>query len=186
MYAIFSAIYASNQLWYSSFAIGATLWLGYVNYRLGIASVLFDVAARRRWLLLAFGAYVLAAIGIELVLRFWLGFVYYPSLSIADQIVHLVLIQYAIGFFYIYEFYAIVRHWLKSAVLALLISSLINGFTIEYLNTFSWEWRYNVPFAPYELFQVNVLAVFGWIIMAIIPIALRLSVDAVEQRRRSI
>lgn len=184
LYGIFSAILASNGLWFSIFAIGALLFFGSINFRLKIDSVFTDLISNPRWVLFCFVAYVIAAVGIELVLRFWLGYVNYPSLSISDQIVHLLLIQYTIGFFYIYEFFVLVRTQVKSFISALLVAAVINGSVVEYLNTFNWEWRYHIPFSTIEILQVNVVAIFGWIVMALIPIGLRYSVDTFRQSRR--
>lgn len=185
-YAILSAFLFSNPVWYSYFVIGGTLLLGYLNERLGDDSILRAFSTNPRKIVVRYAAFIAVAIAIEIVGRFVFHFWEYTTLSPAEQIVHLTLIQYSIGFFYLHESFVLVRKAVGSVGLAFIITSLANGSLIEFINTLAPEWRYNTPFVTIEILGINVLGILGWLIMTSVPIALSIFVpDAVGHSKRT-
>lgn len=185
LYAILSAILYSNQLWLSSFVVGGSLFLGYLNYQLNNESILTSWEKDKRQLVVSYVVYLIATLLIEIVGRFVFHFWEYPTLSLTEQIIHLTLIQYSIGFFYLYESFVLVQKAVGSVGVAFIIASLANGFLIEFINTLAPEWRYNTPLMAIEILGINVLGILGWLIMTSVPIAFSHFAPDASGRRKS-
>lgn len=169
-YAILSAILYSNQLWLSSFVVGGSLFLGYLNYQLNNESILTTWEKDKRQLLVSYVVYLFATLLIEFVGRLVLRLWDYPSLGMGELLFHVFLVQYPIGFFYLYESFVLVRSRAKPFSVALLVSSIATAFLVEIPNTTAPEWKYNIPFVTLQILQVNVVVVLGWVILTSVPI----------------
>jgi hypothetical protein len=98
VYGVGSAVLYSNVTWYSYFVVGGTFFLGWINHILKNDS-LFEKS--KMYLLKTYGVYMLFTILIEIVGRFILNFWDYPSFNLTDEVIHVFLIGYPFGFFFI-------------------------------------------------------------------------------------
>lgn len=165
LYGVISAVFYANTTWYSYFVIGVTLFLGYINYRLDNESIL---RKRPVYILKTFAFYLVIAVVIELIGRFWLNLWNYPSFNLTDEIIHVFLIGYPFAFFSIYESFVLLRKRF-SFIVTIILTTLINGFAHEIPNTFAWEWVYTVSFG-FEILQINILAIIAWTILIAVPL----------------
>ena len=167
IYGVASAISYSNVKWYSYFVIGGTLFLAWINKILKNDS-LFEKS--KIYLLKTYGIYLLFTILIEIVGRFILNFWDYPSFNLVDKFIHVFLIGYPFAFFFIYESFKLMRKKVPSLSIAIILATLINAFVHEFPNTFAWEWVYAIPYVTFEILQINIVVIVGWIVLIAIPL----------------
>lgn len=168
--ALWSAFFRAHTTWLTEFVIGGTLCMAAVNAACQRESILTH--ARRDWHYIgrAYALYLLAGAIVEAVGNAALGWWDYTPLDRNAYVVHLILIQYPLGFAYLYEFYVWLRGLVRSASLALLVGGLLNAFLVEIPNTFAPEWTYHIPYVSVELLRVNIVVMSGWVILIAIPL----------------
>ena len=156
LYGLISAIFYSNVTWYSYFAVGGTLFLGYINYAFGNRSIFKILEDNWKNVIKIYVVYLVFAIIIEVIGRFWLGFWEYPSFNVVDQVIHVFLIGYPFALFFIYESFVLIRRIVKTFCLTLFLTGIANALLHEIPNTFAWEWVYNIPY---------VVVFIGWFVL---------------------
>ncbi len=166
LHGIISALVFSSPVWFSFFAIGGSLFLGFLTFRQKSSSV-FSLG--RDKLIHTYMIYLIFGILIEFVGRFILGLWKYPSFDLVDEIIHVYLIGYPFVFFFVHEFFRLVRMKISNFYLVVILTAVINAFLHELPNTFAWEWVYTMPF-PVEIFRINLLVIAGWIILVAAPL----------------
>jgi hypothetical protein len=167
LYGIISAIFYSNAAWYSYFTVGGTFFLAYLNSRLKNKSLF---GRSKVQIAKTYGFYLIAAIVIELIGRFWLHLWAYPSFNAAEQIIHVFLIGYPFIFFFINELLALVQRKVASFSLAVIITTLAGLLLSELPNLFASEWQYTIPYITFEILHINIVVIFGWVILVAVPI----------------
>lgn len=115
-------------------------------------------------------AYLIITVAIEIVGRGMLQLWSYPHLSSAAQVIHVFVIGYPFAFFLIFESYKLLKKVLKSTTQTIIITTLISASIHEIPNIFAWEWKYTIPFIRFEILQVNIVVIIGWIILVLIPL----------------
>ena len=167
IYGVASAILYSNVTWYSYFVFGFTFFLAWINQILNNDS-LFEKS--KIYLLKTYGLYLFFTILIEIVGRFILNFWHYPSFNLTDKVIHVFLIGYPFVFFSIYESFKLIRKKVPSLSVTIILATLINAFLHEVPNIFAWEWVYTIPYVTFEILQINVVVIVGWVILIAIPL----------------
>jgi len=167
IYGVASAIIYSNVTWYSYFVIGGTFFLAWMNQILKNDS-LFEKS--KTYLLKTYGLYLLFTILIEIIGRFILNFLRYPSFNLADEVIHVFLIGYPFAFFFIHESFKLIRKKVPSLAATIILVTLINAFVHEVPNIFAWEWVYTIPYVTFEILQVNIVVIVGWFFLIAIPL----------------
>lgn len=167
VYGVLSAILASNVIWFSYFAIGGTLFLAWINNMLKNDS-LFEKS--KIYVLKTYGIYLLFAILIEIVGELMLNLWNYPSFDLKSKVIHVFLIGYPFVFFFIHESFKIILKKVPSLSLAIILTTLINAFVNEIPNTFAWEWVYTIPYITFEILEINIIVIIGWIVLVTVPI----------------
>jgi hypothetical protein len=167
IYGLASAIFYSNVTWYSYFTIGGTFFLAYLNSRLKNKSI-FEKSKIQ--IAKIYGIYFLITLLIEFVGRFLLHLWIYPSLNVTEQIINVFLIGYPFAFFFIAESLTLIRKKVHSFTLTIILATLINAFLHEVPNIFAWEWKYTIPYVTFEILQINIVVIVGWIILIAVPI----------------
>lgn len=164
-----AAFLLASQYWYSLFTVGGTIFLASLNYQLGNPSILRTFEQNKKRFLAIYFAYFLAGVMIELVgkslLKLWQN-----PLTPAEQIVHVFLIAYPFAFFLLYESFILFKKYLRSSAPALLIATFLNAFLHEIPNTYAWPWQYNIPYVSWEIFQINIVVIVGWLILMAVPL----------------
>ena len=167
VYGWASAILYSNVSWYSYFVIGGTFFLAWINQILKNDS-LFEKS--KIYLLKTYGIYLLFTILIEIVGRFILNFWHYPSFNFIDKVIHVSLIGYPFAFFFIHESFKLIRKKVPSLSVTIILATLINAFIHEVPNIFAWEWIYTIPYVTFEILQINIVVIVGWVVLIAIPL----------------
>jgi hypothetical protein len=167
IYGVVSAILYSNATWYSYFVVGGTFFLAWINLILKNDSI-FEKC--KIYILKTYGLYLLFTIAIEIVGRFILNFWHYPFFNLADKIIHVFLIGYPFAFFFIYESVKLIRMKVPSLAVTIILATLINAFVHEVPNIFAWEWVYTIPYVTFEILQINIVIIVGWVILIAVPI----------------
>ncbi len=167
IYGVVSAILYSNVTWYSYFVIGGTFFLAWINQILKNDS-LFEKS--KIYIVKTYGIYLLFTILIEIIGRFVLNLWYYPSFNLADKIIHVFLIGYPFNLFFVYESFKLIQRKVSSLSLTIILATLINAFIHEVPNIFVWEWIYTIPFITFEILQVNIVVIVGWVVLVVIPL----------------
>lgn len=167
VYGVASAILYSNVTWYSYFVIGGTFFLAWINQILKNDS-LFEKS--KIYLLKTYAIYLFFTILIEIVGRFIFNFWNYPSFNLVDEIVHVFLIGYPFAFFFIHESFKLVQKKVHSLSVTIILATLINAFAHELPNIFAWEWIYTIPYVTFEILQINIVVIVGWVILIAIPL----------------
>lgn len=167
IYGILSAIIYSNVTWYSYFVIGLTFFLAWLNQILNNNS-LFE--KNIIYILKVYGIYLLSTILIEIVGRLILNFWHYPSFNLTDKIIHVLLIGYPFAFFSIHESFKLIYKKISSFKISIIITTFINAFIHEIPNIFAWEWVYTIPYISFEIVQINIVVIVGWIILIYVPL----------------
>ncbi len=167
IYGVISAVIYSNVIWYSYFVIGMTLFIGGINYFLKNNSVL-----RLGWgnIVKTYVFYMFFTILIEIIGRFVLNFWHYPHFGLVDKMVHVFLIGYPFAFFSIHESYKLINKMAASTQLTILIATLLNAFIHEIPNIFAWEWIYTIPLITFEILQINIVVIVGWVVLVAVPL----------------
>lgn len=167
IYGVFSAILYSNATWYSYFVIGGTFFLAWINQIIKNDSI-FEKS--KIYLLKTYGLYLLFTIVIEIVGRFIFNFWHYPSFDLADKIIHVFLIGYPFAFFLIHESFKLIRKKVPSLAVTVIFTTLVNAFVHEVPNIFAWEWVYTIPYVTFEMLQINIVVIVGWVVLIAVPI----------------
>ncbi len=172
LYGIVSAIAYSNITWYSYFIVGGACFFYYLNSKLKNKSI-FKLTDNKKEVFKIYPIYLILGILIEFVGRFLFHFWEYPKFQFTDEVVHVYLIGYPFTFFYLYEFFTLVNSKVQNLGLSITSTTIINAFLIEFINTFAGEWKYRIPYITLEILEVNILVVIGWVILALIPLAVK-------------
>jgi len=170
VYGLISAIIFSNVTWYSYFVVGGTFFLGYTNYRLKNESILKVLEKNRTKVLKIYGFYLFMTIFIELIGRILFHLWKYPSFNLPEKIIHVFLIGYPFAFFFIYESFVLIRKRIQSFSFTIILATLINAFLHEIPNTFAWEWKYKIPYITFEVLQINIVIIIGWVVLIGVPL----------------
>ncbi|OGK37750.1 hypothetical protein A3B02_00495 [Candidatus Roizmanbacteria bacterium RIFCSPLOWO2_01_FULL_42_14] len=169
LFGLYSVFFLFYDKWYTSFVIGGTLFLGYINHKLRHGSFFEKLIQQPKTLLLTYGLYVISALLIDAVgkqlFRLW----HYPSLNPSEQIFHVYLLGYPFAFFMVYESWILIKHSVTYMPLAFIITFLVNAFVHEIPNTYAGEWIYTIPFITSEIFGVNIVVILGWSLLLKIP-----------------
>lgn len=169
-YGLISAIFYSNVNWYAYFVIGGTFFLGYINYLLKNESIFEKLEKDKKKSLKTYLYYVIAGLGIELVGRFLFHLWSYPSLSGLNEIIQVIFIFYPFGLSLVYESFILIKKFVKSFKVTIIVATLINAFVHEVPNTFVWEWKYTIPYITFEVLQINIVVIIGWVILITVPL----------------
>ncbi len=167
IYGVTSAVFTRKVTWYSYFIVGGTLFLAWINYVLNNDS-LFE--KRRIYILKTYGIYLLFTILVEVVGRVILNLWEYPSFGLVDKLINVFLIGYPFNLFFLHEFFKLIRKKVSSFSTAVFLTTIINAFLHEIPNTFVWEWVYKIPYVTIEIFQINIVVIFGWVILVSIAL----------------
>ena len=170
VYGLVSSILYSNFTWYSYFVVGTTLFFAFINYLLKNDS-LFE--KNLKYLLKTYLTYILFTILIEVIGRFILHFWYYPHFNYINQLVHVLLIGYPFAFFSIYEFYKIINKYILNSILAVIVVTILCVFTHELPNIYSWEWIYTIPYIKFNILNINIIVIIGWVFLILVPLLTR-------------
>jgi len=181
LYGIISAIFFSNIFWYSTFVIGGTLFLGYLNYKCKDDSILKIFEKDKIKVLKIYLFYLLATILIEFSGRFILNLWAYPYFTGIDKIIHVFLIGYPFAFFFIYESFTLIKKLVKGTKLSIFLAIIINAFLHEIPNTFVWTWEYNIPYINFEILQINIVVIVGWSILIAVPLLRKKIISFLQQ-----
>ena len=174
VYGVVSAILYSNVIWYSYFVIGGTFFLAWINQFLKNDS-LFD--KNKVYLLKTYGIYIIFTIIIEIIGRFILNFWQYPSFNLVNQVIHVFLIGYPFALFFIHESFKLIIKKVSSMPVAIILATIINAFVHEYPNLFSQEWVYTIPYITFEILQINIVVIAGWMVLVAIPLITKRILD---------
>lgn len=167
VYGMASAILCSNVTWYSYFVIGGTFFLAWINQILKNDS-LFEKSKIN--LLKTYGLYLLSAILIEIIGRFILNFWHYLSFNFTDKVIHVFLIGFPFAFFFIHESFKLIRKKVPSLSIIIILTTFINAFVHEVPNTFAREWIYTIPYITFEILQINIVVIIGWVVLITVPL----------------
>jgi len=168
LYSLISSMVYSKVFWYGTFVLGGTLFLGYINCNLKIKSLFYF---NKKTILKQYLIYFICGLIIEMIGRFTLHlWIDNPSFTFIVEIVEVFLLAYPFAFFFIYESFMLIKKIVKSFGLAVFLTTLISAFLHEYPNTFVWEWTYRIPYISFEILQINIVVIFGWMILVAIPL----------------
>ena len=173
LYGLITAIFYSKVPWLSYFVIGGVFFLGYINYRYSNESVIRRLETNKTEVFKTYLVYLFAGLIIEFIGRFLLHLWEYPLFNITDEIIHVFLIVYPFGFFFIYETFVFIRKKVQNFGLAIIVTTLVNAFLVEVPNTFVWEWRYTIPYITFEILRVNIIVIIGWVFLVMIPLMVK-------------
>jgi len=167
LYGLISSIFFESSIWYSFFVIGGTLFLAWINKKKDNPS-LFKKSVKE--IVATYLIYLAFTILIEIVGRILLNLWYYPKFNNLDILIHVFLIGYPFGLFFVGETINMTHHLKINIVIKLTLLTIINAFLNEIPNIFSWEWVYTIPYVTFEILKINIVVIVGWIILIAIPI----------------
>lgn len=166
-YGVASAILYSNIPWYIYYTVGGTFFLAWLNQFVENDS-LFGKSTI--YLLKTYGLYLLFTILIEIVRRCILILGNYPSFNLTNEYIHLFFIGYPFAFFYINESFKLILSKIHPVPITIILVTFIDAFVHEISSIFAWEWVYTIPYITFEVLQVNIVVIVGWVILIAVPL----------------
>ena len=167
IYSLISAFFYSSKIWYSFFTIGGFLFLSSVNYSIQGKSIINIFEKNWKKGILIYLLFLIITVFIELIGRFWLGLWNYPDFSLIEKLIHVLIIGYPFALLFVYETIILLRYFLTSNIAIITIATFANAFLHEIPNTFAWEWVYTIPYVTFEILQINIVVILGWVILII-------------------
>ncbi len=171
LFSFISIALFSNVFWYGTFVFGLTLFLGFINYSKNRKSLFTYWERNKKDIIKIYFAYFFLGLLIEIIGRFYFNFWFaHEKLTPAIQIFEVFILAYPFAFFSIYELYILLKSSFSSSI-SFFLTFIISVFLHEIPNTFVWEWVYTIPYFTFEIFNINIAVIFGWIILIIIPLS---------------
>jgi hypothetical protein len=168
--SLIGAFFFSFLTWYIYYVIGGTLFLSSFN-KSSSTSFLNELIHNRKRLAFTYGSFLLAAISIDAIGKFFLGWWHYnEALGVRDQLLHVYLLGYPFCLFMVYETWLLIKRQIKPFWFAFITTTLVSAFIHEYPNTFVYEWRYTIPGFSFEIFNIHIVVIIGWSILVAIPL----------------
>ncbi len=135
------------------------------------------------YLVLLLASILIEVIG-SIILKLWS----YPKLWAYEPLSLLLLVNgwgylsYPIILMSFKEMYSFVKSFFKNKFVSVIISMLMGIIIWEVPNLFSRDWVYNIPYIHWEIFQINVVVIIGWIILILGPFYLYKLVDRIVKK----
>lgn len=174
-YGLFRAVVLGVSPWYAYFVVGGTLFFGWVNYLLKNKSLFYGFEQDKVFVLKSFLYYFIFGIMIEFFGRYLFGLWEYPLFSFYDETIYVFILGYPFPFFLIYETFVLIKGLVKSFGFSFLLATLISSFLHEIPNIYAREWVYNIPYVALEILGINIVVIFGWTILVLVPIVVNTS-----------
>ncbi len=166
-----------NVVWYNFAVFGWWLLFDCLSHWQGNRTTL-DLILKKKYedFFKLYGLLLLISIVMEVVASLIFGLWSYPKLWSIKPLGLLILVNlwgylsYPIIFISFMEMYAFLYTLLRRKWLAV-ISFLSLGIMIwEVPNVFSKDWIYKIPYISLNLFGLNVVVIFGWVLLLFIPV----------------
>lgn len=164
-------------VWYNFAVWGWWLFFDCLSHWQGNKTTL-DLILKKKYhdFLKLYGLLLLISVIMEVVVSLVFGLWSYPKLWGIEPPWLLILVNswgylsYPIIFISFMEMYAFFYTLIRRKWIAI-ISFLILGIVIwEVPNIFSQDWVYHIPFVDYNLGGLNLVVIFGWILLLLIPV----------------
>ncbi len=159
-----------SPYWYYSGVYGVWLLFDNLSHRVGNKTTL-DILLKKQYAKFVLLYVLLFVVGfsIEYMGRTLLGFWVYPL--VPSLIMNTIgLAGYPFILMSFKESFELARKVVKNQYAAVISSMIINIAIWEIPNVYSGDWAYRIPFVDIAFFGVNLVVVFGWIILIAVPI----------------
>lgn len=159
-----------NHYWYYPAVIGAWLLFDYLSHLYKNKTTL-DLLIKKQYkrfikvyIALSFFGILIEIGGIKL-LKFW-SYTYLTPLILIIS----VPILYPFILMSFREMYNFIHSLVKNNFLSVILSMILGIIIWEVPNIYSQDWIYKIPYITFEIFHINIIIIFSWVILILGPI----------------
>ena len=156
-----------SHLWYFSAGPGMLFIFDYLASPYEKNTALQVFLRNKKKFIKLYLAMILLGVIIEFVGRFILGLWEYPHYNQTYEIASVLFYPFLL--FQLREMYVLLKSKIKMSFISLAISAVMGIIIWEVPNLFSKDWIYYLPTISLEIFNLNIIVIFGWTLLILIP-----------------